>query len=256
MLKQLLQRYQKEIVGFGFVYQPYIHTIVLILMYGGVLAFAYLFQMSFLYLGLSVLSLTFLTPILLYLIYEYGAEEREFAEFTNFILHICSSFNQHPKILNALVECSELTSGNLRKCLDDTIHRLREGDMYDEALQPLMNEYSYYLFANLFQLMISVESFGANTYEAGINLIQEDLDDVIEDMYLYQHNLMGLRSKVFILCGLSIIVSFMCRDMMMELYDFHGEPIYQFMLFVYVLILFISITASQLFLRHTWRIWK
>lgn len=256
MLKQLLHRYQQDIVGFGFIYRPYIHLSILLLMYVFVIAFAYFFKMNYIFMTLTCIIATLLFPTILYLLYEYSSEENEFSEFTSFISHMCGSFKLHPKILNTLLECELVTHGKLKQKVEEVIANLRNGEAYDTSLEPLLACYNYHLFKNLIQLMISVEYFGANKYEEGINLIQDDLDDVIEDMYTYQHNLIQIRTKVFILCILSIIVSFICRKMMSQLFDFDNHIVYQVTLFMYVMALFSSITASQLFLRHTWCIWR
>lgn len=255
-MREYLQRYQQSIIGFGFVYRPYIHISLLLLMYVSVLIFAYFFKMNYYFLFLTVLIITALFPIMLYLVYEYSSEENHFAEFTNFITHICGTFKQHPKILNALIEVQNTTKGNLASLLQLVIDNLRNGESYEDAMKPLLVEYDFYLFRNLVQLMISVETYGAKRYEEGINLIQDDLDDVIEDMYLYQHQIMQIRGKVFLLCLLSIAVCFICRDMMLSLYDFNDSLVYQITLFIYINTLFMSITSSQLFLRHTWCIWS
>lgn len=256
MLRKILQRYQQDIVGFGFVYRPYLHVSMLLLMYVSIVVFAYIFKMNYTFMALTITLTTILFPVMLYLVYEYSDEERKFAEFTGFISHICGAFKLHPKILTTLLEAEQVTAGTLHQKVDEVIDNLRNGDTYKEAVQPLTDAYDFHLFHNLIQLMISVEYFGAATYEEGINLIQDDLDDVVEDMYLYQHNLMQIRSKVFILCGLSCVVCFICKYMMSQLYNFDNNIVYQITLFLYVITLFASITASQLFLRHTWCIWR
>ena len=64
-------------------------------------------------------------------------------------------------------------------------------------------------------------------------------------MYSYQHNLIQIRTKVFILCVLSIIVSFICKRMMSHLFNFDNHIMYQVTLFMYVRHLFIWLKQSE-----------
>ena len=128
MLKQLLHRYQQDIVGFGFIYRPYIHLSILLLMYVFVIAFAYFFKMNYIFMTLTCIIATLLFPTILYLLYEYSSEENEFSEFTSFISHMCGSFKLHPKILNTLLECELVTQGKLKQKIEEVIANLRNGE--------------------------------------------------------------------------------------------------------------------------------
>ena len=254
-MKEILTRYHKEIIGFGFVYRPYVHISALLGMLTSIGLFAYFFKMSLSGFILTLIVYLITIPILLYLMYEYSYEESEFANYTNFLTQLLAAFKLHPKILYALKEARGVTSGELLRLINHSICCLENGDSYEDSIKLLTNTYHHYLLTNAFDLMVSVELYGANKYEEGINLIQDDLDDVIEDMYLYQKELMQIRSKVFVLCLLSIVVCFMSRNMMSNLYNFDHTTLYQTVLFLYVLVLLASVSLSQLFLRHTWKIW-
>lgn len=255
-LKDVLKRYQTRIEAFGFVYRPYYHTAILLSMYLSVILFGYYFKMHLSLFTLVVLSLTLSIPIFLYLQYEYSYDENCFKEYTSYIQQVSSAFKTYPKINTAMQETLPILHSDLRRVVLEAIEMMENGEEYESALFCVEKEHSHYILQNLHRLMIAVEVHGAKQYEEGIHLLQDDLDDLIEDMYLHQKELLLIQKKVFLLCLLSIVISFMSKNMLVGLYAFEKSLAYQMVLFIFVVSLLVCIVLSQVFLRHTWVIWE
>lgn len=254
-LRDAYERYRKRIEAYGFVYRPYLHTTLLIAMYLGVIFFGFFFRMHPLPLFILLLSVTLVIPVILYLQYEYSFEESCFKEFTSYIQQVSAAFKMHPKIHTAMQEALPLVSGELHHCVSEALSKMNEGENYEDALACIEDKYSIYILENLHRLMVAVEVHGAKRFEEGIHLLQDDLDDLIEDMYLHQKELLAIQKKVYILCLLSILISVLSKNMLMDLYAFQKELIYQGVLLLFVFTLLCCIILSQVFLRHSWRIW-
>ena len=255
-LRDVLKRYQTRIEAFGFVYRPYYHTVLLVSMYVGVLLFGYYFKMHPALLGILVLSLTVVIPIVLYLQYEYSFDEESFKEYTTYIQQVSSAFKMYPKINAAMQETIPILHGELKECVLEAIDRMENGEEYEKALYCIEREHSHYILQNLHRLMVAVEVHGAKQFEEGIHLLQDDLDDLIEDMYLHQKELLMIQKKVYVLCLLSILISMLSKNMLMGLYAFEKDLAYQVVLLLFVISLLVCIVLSQVFLRHSWLIWE
>lgn len=225
-------------------------------MYVSVLLFGFYFKMHLALLSLLVISFTIVVPIVLYLQYEYSFDENSFKEYTGYIQQVSSAFKTYPKINIAMQEALPILHGELKQSVVEAIAMMENGEDYESALFCIEREHSHYILQNLHRLMIAVEIHGAKQYEEGIHLLQDDLDDLIEDMYLHQKELLMIQKKVFALCLLSIVISFLSKNMLVGLYAFETSMVYQLVLFLFVVSLLVCIVLSQFFLRHTWLIWE
>lgn len=255
-LREGLRRYHKRISAFGFVYRPYFHTALLFGMYFSVIAFGYFFKMHPAIFVILLMSVTILFPLLLYLQWEYSYEEGGFKEFTSYIQQVSATFKTYPKIHSAMKETLSILQGDLRFKVEESLAQMEEGVDYETALLCIEQEYPHYILQNLHRLMIAVEVHGAKQYQEGIHLLQDDLDDLIEDTYLHQKELLLIQRKVYVLCLLSIVISILSKNMLMGLYAFEKEALYQGVLLLFVLSLLGCIVLSQYFLRHTWQVWR
>ena len=255
-LRDVLKRYQTRIEAFGFVYRPYYHSALLICMYMSVLVFGYYFKMHWSLLSVLIASLSLVIPILLYLQYEYSFDENSFKEYTSYIQQVSAAFKTYPKINAAMREALPSVNGTFKQCVLEAIEKMENGEGYERALYCIEREHSHYILQNLHRLMVAVEVHGAKQYEEGIHLLQDDLDDLIEDMYLHQKELLLIQKRLYLLCILAIVISVMSKNMLAGLYAFEGDMIYQSVLLLFVISLLVCIVLSQIFLRHTWCIWE
>lgn len=251
-----IQRYQALIEGYGFVYRPVEQILRIAFWLFLIVCFSLYFEMHIALFGLVVLVALGLIPLSFLWQYEYLHEEAMFKELTMMIQQIIASFKIHPKLIGAMSEVRELCSGSLRTKMDDVIKAMESGRDFASSMRILEQEYSFFVLANLSCLMVMVEQYGARKYHEALDLIQDDLDNVIEDMYLHQQELMQTKNKVFVLCLLALIVGVMSKHMLQGLFVFSSHAGYQLSLFLFVLSLMASLVLAQRSLRHSWVVWE
>lgn len=254
--KNYLVRYERIIEGYGFVFNPYYHLIAYVTMMLGLVFFTYYFELALFNMVILIVVISVLLPIFILLQYEYSYEERSFKEFTMFIQSLSSDFKGYPKAYAALQGSQKYCGDNLNQCVQEVLEQLEKGEEYDKALSLLDERYHFFVLHNLLVLMGAVEKYGANHYMEGIDLIQDDLDDCIEDMYLLQHQLINIRNRVYVLCAMSLFIGFLSKEMLSDLYVFSTSKTYQLSILIYALSVLLAIFLCTIALRNTWRLWE
>ncbi len=250
------QQYRLQVEGYGFRYIPAQQILRFLVCFVCILLFALYFQMHAGMLLFLCLLLAVLLPMWFLWQYEYLYEEKLFKEFTMVVQQMASSFKINPKIAAVCKEVRIFCHGDLQAQLDQCLWQMEQGNSLELALQSLRQRYSFFVLHNLLTLMCAVEEYGARQFQEGLDLIQDDLDDVIEDTYLNQQEMMQIKGRVYVLNLLALVIGMLSKQMLGELFFFQEHLLYQGSLFFFTLTLIGSMLVVQLAMRHTWIIWE
>lgn len=250
------QQYRVLMEGYGFRYVPAQQILRFLFCFLCILMFALYFQMQWGLFLVLCFSLLVLLPMWFLWQYEYLYEERLFKEFTMVVQQMASSFKINPKVAAVCKEVRVFCHGDLQMQIDKCLWHMEQGNGLEIALQPLRSNYSFFVLHNLLTLMSAVEMFGARQFQEGLDLIQDDLDDVIEDTYLSQQEVMQIKGRVYILNLLALIIGVLSKQMLGGLFSFQDHLLYQIALFIFTVTLIVSMLIVQLAMRHTWIVWE
>jgi hypothetical protein len=202
-----------------------------------------------------------LTPWFIRYQLKWMNEERDFFMLTDFLQQLVATFKQHPKIYASLVECKDITQGRLRSDVTQWLNELEAGGFPAEHAQRFITAWPHFIVGNLVHLMIAVESFGTFNYAEGLEIIQDDIEDWIEDTYLFKQQQLSTRNRIQLLILFSLGIAFMCHNMLFKTDMIQELTFYHLSLFTFLLMDLLTLFFSQKSISGSWieareMIWK
>ncbi|MGN1343541.1 MAG: hypothetical protein ACI4U3_03120 [Traorella sp.] len=242
--KKGFQQLKQKILTYGYNYDMKTHLLSSIF-FLSILAFiCYEFSVRIESFIIFAIIVTFILPyIILWLLY-HSYQEKVFNGFTMFLQTFIAIFKLNPKTYPALIECEKVCDGEIF----DLIHKmeeviLKEGDV--EACMKVLIEYQpHFIVHNLASLVTTIENHGG-MYNEGLDLIQDDIDDWIEDIYHFKKIQVSTKNKMMGLCLLSVFIAYISKNMLSEIHFDVTSDIYQVAIFF-----FISSLLFTLFMAH------
>lgn len=172
-------------------------------------------------------------------------QQEEFFMLTDFLQQFIATFKQHPKIYAALRECMDITHGSLNQSVQTWIDQLEKGEQPSETAENFIKKWPHFIVGNLIHLMVSVEQFGTFNYSEGLEIIQDDLEDWIEDTYTFKHQQTQTRIRIELLSLTSLGIAYFSHAML-----FKTEMIESMSFYHHSVVLFLGLIVFTLFMAQ------
>lgn len=246
------EKFQKRIMGYGFNYSFSQHLILCIAILLLILFCGYLFSLH----AVAILSLTLISlvmfPILLLWQIEFAYQQRMFNHLTTYLQQFIALFKVNPKAYAALQECQKIDYGSINKLVEAAITEIESGKMSQVGLDIIGKKYPHFIIHNLHVLVETVEIYGSVQYREGLDLIQDDIDDWIEDIYIFKQQQISLKNKILLLCGLSTFIAFMAKRMLASVEISTLSGIYQMALYLFLILILFTVLMAHRIYRQPW----
>ena len=223
--------------------------------------FSVLFGLEIEYsIALFILALV-LSPSFIRYQYLYSKEEKAFFELTDFLQQFVAAFKQHPKIYASLIECKDLSQNQLLKAINSWIEALEKGGYPQVHAQVFIESYPHFIVGNLVHLMLAVEEFGAYSYAEGLEIIQDDLEDWIEDTYTFKQTQLSTKRRIELLALMALGIAYFSHSMLFQTRAIETLDFYHLTVFGFVVLIILTLLMAQKALSTPWMdkqelIWK
>lgn len=255
------QGIKNVISSYGYQYHLRTHLFAIAVILS-IIAFAcYQFEVCWSSCIYLILVASYLFPnVMIWMLY-HSYEEKQFSEFSVFLQTFIAIFKLHPKTLSALEECEKVCEGEILLLVQSMKQRLLDSGSIEESFKPLINYQPHFIVHNLMSMIITIETHGSKDYLDGLDLIQDDIDDWIEDTYAYKNNQLMAKNRMLMLCGLSSIIAIFAKNMLSEISFDTQSSLYQGAIVLFFLSLLMTLFFAHQMLSHCWfekeeMIWK
>lgn len=242
---------KKKILSYGYNYDIQTHlfsNLVFLL----VLAFLCReFEVRFESFVLFALSAGFLFPHIVIWILFHSYQERVFSNFTMFLQTFLAVFKINPKTYPTLEECEKVCEGEVLEIISDMKEQLAIEGSLENAMQILIHYQPHFIVHNLVSMVLTIENHGG-FYSEGLDLIQDDIDDWIEDIYTFKKKQTSIRNKMMGLCLMSVVIAFMAKNMLKEIPFDTTSDLYQLAVFFYLASLFFTLFMAHRVYAKSW----
>ena len=239
------KEYRKNILSYGLRFYPRQYLIIHFTSVLLVLIASFVFALPLPYiLFLCFVVIIFLPTTLLWQAV-FIREERDFFMLTSFLQQTIAVFKSHPKIYAALSECLTLTDGDLKRSIIQWMNDIEAGSPLKESSITFLKKVPHFISGNLVNLMVFVEEYGSTDYAEGLEMIQDDIDDWIEDTYAFKQQQLELRNRIVILSLMALLIAFISKQMLFQTQMMQQVELYQFTMFLFLLSLIITLLVAQ-----------
>jgi len=216
------------------------------------LVFGYLFELPYVYLIVLLAFALFLTPFFIHFQLRWKNEENDFYQLTDFLQQFLASFKQHPKIYASLIECKDHTDGVLNESINTWINGLEKGGFPKQYAEVFIQSQSHFIISNLVHLMLAVENYGTFNYFEGLEIIQDDIEDWIEDTTLFKLEQIRTRNRIQVLSIFACGIAWMSHNMLFRTEMIETMDFYYFSLFVFLILILLTLFFSQKLVSVPW----
>jgi hypothetical protein len=216
------------------------------------LLFGYAFELPYHYLLILLTIALLLTPFFITFQLKWKKEEKEFYQLTDFLQQFLASFKQHPKIYASLIECRDHTEGDLYESINTWISGLEKGGFPKQYADIFIQSQSHFIISNLVHLMLAVENYGTFNYIEGLEIIQDDIEDWIEDTTLFKFEQIRTRNRIQILALFACGIAWMSHNMLFRTEMIETLNFYYFSLFVFLVLILLTLFFSQKLVSVPW----
>lgn len=200
---------------------------------------------------LIVINLS-LIPLIIIWRLNYHRQEFEFNNLIVYLNQFIIVFKSFPKIYSTLIEIEDTISGKLNLLINNSIKEIEKGSSSQEALKEITKIYPHFIVYNLHTLVFTIEQYGTDDYFNALDLIQDDLDDWIEDIDMFNYSKNRIIQKVSILIIFALIICFVAIKMLFTTNVDANSTIYQISMFGFCLTLIFTYVISVSLLNLKW----
>lgn len=204
------------------------------------------------YLILLVMFALLLSPFLIHYHMSWKKEEYEFYQLTDFLQQFLVSFKQHPKIYASLKECVNNTDGELKKKVLFWILKIENGGYPKDGAHGFILYQPHFIVSNLVYLMLAVENYGTFNYIEGLEIIQNDIEDWIEDTTLFKAEQNHTKNRIQILALFASGIAWMSHNMLFKTELIETMDFYYFSLFVFMVLILLTFFFSFKLISVPW----
>lgn len=243
----------KQIAGnYGYRYNIKYHMLIIvsIVLVIGICCWQFEVRLESAILLVFVASLL-LPQVFIWLLFN-SYQEKNFNQFTMFLQTFIAVFKLNPKTYPTLIECRKVCSGETLELIDEIESNLTAKGSIEECFECLLKQCPHFIVHNLISIITTVESHGGTHYLDGLDLIQDDIDDWIEDTYSFKKCQMLAKNRMMMLCGLSSIIAIVAKNMLQEMEFDTTSLLYQIAILVFLFILIITLFMAHQALSHCW----
>lgn len=199
---------------------------------------------------LSLLLILMMPHILIWLMF-HAYQEKLFNSFTMFLQTFIAVFKITPKTYPALCECEKICEGEILDLIQSMKAVLMEAGTIESAMHMLCEYQPHFIVHNLATLILTIENHGGS-YCDGLDLIQDDIDDWIEDIYSYKKKQTSTKNKMMGLCLLSTGIAFLSKNMLNGIPFDSQHEIYQIFILLFLLCLLFTVFMAHRIFSQSW----
>lgn len=242
---------KKTILTYGYNYSFKTHILV-ICFFVGMLAFmCFVFEVRIeTFVFFAFLILLIFPHILIWLLF-HSYQERLFNQFTMFLQNFIAIYKLHPKTYPTLCECEKVCEGEILNLIQKMKNSLLEQGSIEACMQILTDFQPHFIVHNLATLICTIENHGGS-YGEGLDLIQDDIDDWIEDIYIFKKQQNGTKNKMMGLCFMSLGIAYIAKSMLSQIHFNTQGDIYQMSIFLFLACLMFTILMAHRIFSKSW----
>lgn len=157
---------------------------------------------------MAILIVIFLCslPVIIVDQFRFLYEQKRFRQSVDYMEQMIYSFKKTPKILVSLQDVLSLSDGKMKECLQQAIEAIEHGDLYEDALLPIENEYGCERMKILHDFMIKVERQGGK-YQSTLNVILDDIHSWTERTYSFQKDRSVVKNSIIVSLVMGIMIT-------------------------------------------------
>lgn len=174
-----------------------------------------------------------------------------FHQITTFLQHFLAHFKIHQQTYHALHDVSQVMDDQYQRYIDNAITAINEDSTY-HPLTFLYEICPHFNVLNIMSWIQHVEQHGMDQSYEILDMLENDIDDWIEDATIYIKNLHSIKNKILILVGLSLIIALFNQHMLSSFMDLSNNEVYQFAIFVFMSLLYLTIIKAFELLDTSW----
>jgi hypothetical protein len=201
-------------------------------------------------IGLIVMGLCMI-PLLV--LYQLKAHQHAitFNQITTFLQHFLAHFKIHHQTYHALHDVYQVMDDQYKGFINQTLNLINEDSSY-HPLTFLYDLCPHFNVLNIMSWVQHVETHGMDQSYEILDMLENDIDDWIEDSTIYIKNLHSIKNKILILVGLSLIIALFNQHMLSSFMDLSNNEIYQFSIFAFISVLYLTIIKAFELLDTSW----
>ncbi|MBS6373098.1 MAG: hypothetical protein KH431_00640 [Erysipelotrichaceae bacterium] len=243
---------QQSVIAYGYQYQMRQHVLICTLSAILVTAAGFLFQLQLASIMVMAFTAVLLMPLLVLWSASHTFEERKFNDLTNFLQHFIALFKLNPKLYQTLTDCEALTQGDLKITVQAIMTNIENGEDLETAFEPLRSYCPHFIIHNLLTITCAVEEHGSLYYQEGLDFIQDDIDDWIEDVYLFKKQQLQAKNRMLVLCAFAGLIAFVSKQMLAQI-DFQVTGgVYQISMSLFFICIGVTIIMAHRILQDSW----
>lgn len=245
---------KKEVDGFGYTYSYKKHLMYHLLGIGLIIVTTKLFQIHYQYLILLIFISCFVIMQTIRTQFIHAYEEHRFNQVITYLNHFCSVFKVNAKILETLEEIKLILDDEFQSVIENAITKIEEGESYHDCLAIITKNYDCSIIRNLHTVVCEVEQSGAFKYEESLDILLEDTDDWLEDVYGYRNIKKINRNKIFLMVLMSLVIGLLAKNLIPsdKIKILEASNLYQFSCFIFFLLILITLFFSEKQLSEGW----
>ncbi|MEG0314290.1 MAG: hypothetical protein RR929_02655 [Erysipelotrichaceae bacterium] len=243
---------KKRISAYGYNYEMKQHIMMIVVSCGALYILCELFKVNIdATISLMIIWLLMVPFLVLWVAY-HSYQETMFNEFTLFLQHFIAFYKLTPKVYYALSETRRMVDVQLQTLIDQMLEKMDEGVGLKETLQLLIDYEPHFIVHNLVSLVTTIEEHGSNEYSEGLDLIGDDIDDWIEDVYTFENARLKIKNKILLLCAFSFLIGFIAKNMLNQISFDNSGNIYQCTIFIYFVCILFTLMMAHNVLKESW----
>lgn len=245
-----------KIEGFGFSYSfaDFAKTTILFLCV--MVVVGYFLKLNAYFTGIFVTICLCIIPFMIISQFKYIYEQRRFNEITVYMEQMAYSFKKKPKILTALKDTAEITSGHMNTLVNNAIEMI-ENDysdtIYKDAFAKIEKEYECSRILQLHKFLTKVEEQGAGAeYINSLDILIDDIASWTQRTFLFQKERADIRNKILLSLIISLGICSTTVFMIPEQMDITGNIVYQVATTITLVLFILIYTFTQTKLNGSW----
>ncbi len=243
---------KQTILSYGYNYSLRQHALMIFVMIGAIVLVGIQFEVRMETLILLVYLASLILPtILLWLAYN-SYQEKVFNEFTLFLQNFIALFKLNPKTYPILGECEKICEGEIASVISAILQRLQEGGDVRESLKLLIEYKPHCIVFNIVSLVMTIEVHGGEQFLDGLDLIQDDIDDWIEDTYMFKRSQLQAKNRMIGLCGLSAVIALFAKNMLKEIQFNTTSMVYQGAILFFLVTVLVTLLMAHKTVSEGW----
>lgn len=246
---------KKTISGYGFCYSLKDFLKVTFLVFVGLGAAGWMYQLKIGYILLTMAAAALSLPVIVTAQFRYMYEQKRFADAVTYMEQMIYMFKKKPQLLYALREAKEVLDGNIRETCERAVAYLEKGqykeNLYKESLAELEEQYGNERMYTLHRFMFQVEEEGG-TYQYAINLILDDLKNWVQRVYEFQKERKRIKNNIILSIFAALLICLLTTKIFPSEYSVAYHAVYQWMTTLMILLLILLYTLVQSYMNGAW----